>query len=732
VSKRFLKIKKNLFLVEKFIPKEKKINLKQDKTNHIWIYDRSWSMNYELPKLCEDLINKAKEIPKGDTISLSWFSGEGDYNFILKGFKITDDSDYSIIEKAVRNNSCPISCTCFSEILHDTKTVINDLSIFSDRFSLMLFTDGVPVVRNYSKEIESIFEAIKSIEGKITSSIMIGYGNYYNKELMMEMAKNFGGQLIHSNNIPEFNIALSDLIKNSSDSDKKINIKLDQNPELIFSINDKTINLYNINDKNELKFIPSKRSKDYIFYLTNKLDGDEKEVILKDYTVMSGDSKLEDMTKGIYAAAYVLTQKTKTDIALETLGILGDKYLIDLVNNAYTNQEYGNAENEIKTAMSAPSKRFKTGRDITYLPPADAFCLLDVIDILMKDDKACFYPYHKDFKYKRIGLPTITKGDYPKFEADENVKCNFSSLSWNQKKLNLSVLAFINGHIKLKGDYKKLGFASEYPTYVYRNYALVKDGFLNTNTIPVSISEETFNKLNDKGLIDNYNETYQEDYIYNLYLDRIPVMNRAIAEGKTNATELSKKVFQEIELKGKIKALKFLRDKFAEQGEVKDDVFKGLSDEQIKYLEDNGITKNGFNPPSETVKAEDYYYVKEFDIKVSKYSSLPKVDDIMIKINNGKNLNPTGELIKSGIEIFNNSPVSGNKVSDKIKVAWLDEKLSKIKKELITIRTDIQKTKFAIILGKKWFDEFDSRENCYLDVNGKTFTFDIKEKKVLI
>ena len=122
---RHYKIKEDLYLVEQTIPQEKTESAKTLTTNHIWVYDRSYSMSYDLKQLAKDIIEKSKHVPRGDTISLGWFSGEGDFNFILKGFKITSDSDYSILTKAVENYKSPVSCTCFSEILADTKNVIS-------------------------------------------------------------------------------------------------------------------------------------------------------------------------------------------------------------------------------------------------------------------------------------------------------------------------------------------------------------------------------------------------------------------------------------------------------------------------------------------------------------------------------------------------------------------------------------------------------------------------------
>ena len=46
------------------------------------------------------------------------------------------------------------------------------------------------------------------------------------------------------------------------------------------------------------------------------------------------------------------------------------------------------------------------------------------------------------------------------------------------------------------------------------------------------------------------------------------------------------------------------------------------------------------------------------------------------------------------------------------------------------VRQDIQETKFAVLLGKRWFDEFSSRAENTIEVSGLKFTFVVSETKV--
>ena len=66
-------------------------------------------------------------------------------------------------------------------------------------------------------------------------------------------------------------------------------------------------------------------------------------------------------------------------------------------------------------------------------------------------------------------------------------------------------------------------------------------------------------------------------------------------------------------------ALKSIRDREFPQETV--NAFEGLTDEQQEFLTGHCITKAGFSPKTETVPPTDFYYAKEFEIKVKGLSS---------------------------------------------------------------------------------------------------------------
>ncbi len=739
---RSIKISDKLFIMQEEVTIINPSTLKEkEPTNFILIYDRSGSMYGLLSKLTEDLIDRIKLIPINNTITIGYFSGEGQYNFILKGFKITESKDYSILEKAIRANSTTIGLTCFSEILNETsETIIKDLSVFSNRFALTFFSDGYPVCSNYKKEIVSIEIAISKLNMQLTSSLLVGYGNYYNKELMTKMAEGLGGSLTHSSDLPTFNIALTNFIINSQDTENKIKIPVTEwFGNIYFSINGNNINVYQPKDGHIL-YTPIKgRGKNYLYTITSSdtdflqksvSNNDKLEYIKLTDANVGNSTKIEAFIKGVYAASYILTQRAKTDQAIEILSALGDTALIDIVNNAFTNDEYGNAEKRMEECIVSPKKRFLNGRNTSYLPKPDAFCLLDLIDLLCEDEQAYLYTQDPSFKYKRIGVASVTKEGYPEFTSDKNNKCRFSTLSWNESKLNLSVLMNITGSVKLPKNYKKNGFISnKFDTFVWRNYTIVKDGFLNTSCLPISMSETTFNKLKYEEIIDRHID-YVPDKIYPLDLSKLPIINRFIADGKTSAKALFSKIYEELKLKALLKVYKYFKSGFEPETSVY--ALIGLTDAQIDYLKELGITDKGFNPPSEEVTSTDFYYAKEFNIKMKKLSSLPKITDVLDKMTKGKNLTESDKLIQEGLMNYNAASLGKKEWKDSDKLEWLNDNIRQVNKNMIELRKEIQRTKFSVLLAKRWFDEFDSRENCTLDVNGVIFTVSLDTKKVEI
>jgi hypothetical protein len=725
---KYLTLNENLCLIEQEV-KTTKIVTVRESVNHIWIYDRSGSMYDALPELTKQLIQLAKKIPMNDYLTLGWFSSEGDYNWILKGFKITDKSDYKLLEKSIKDNSTTRGCTCFSEILTNTSTVIQDLSVFSKTFALHFFTDGYPVVSNHKKEIDNIFSAIQNIKGKIHTAMLIGYGYYFNKELMNKMAEKLGALLISSSLISEYTNSITKLIQLTDSQEQKEDVEvLDDSPIALFSVTDQGVVTYAIDENGKLLVSPQKGKKSYVYYISSKKPNTKNwtKVDVTDLNFSDADDKI---VKALYGATLMLTQQTRTDISLDVIGKTGDKAIVDALTNAFTIEEYSRAEDIINKCLSDVSLRFSNGRDLNYLPPIDAFCVLDLVKMLMDDDETAFYPYHEKFEYEKIGVASETKEGFAKFEADKRSKCPFSNLTWNESRLNLSVLTEIQGTVNLLDfDGKKASdvkLINPFPTKIFRNYTLVKDGRVHTKKLFISSSEATYKICKNKGLV--FEDTFKTDKIYGLDMSTLPVVNRKIATGKTSATKLCEDVLEMQKLKAKVKTLKSLKKELGVEVENK----TNYTDEQVDFLFRNGIDINKgniFSPPKSLAEAKDKYIAKTFDISIKGLNSLPTVKKVMEKIAAKKKLTPVEVLIQDGIEEYetvkrNNSKELSN---------WLESSIKENQNKLKVLRVNVQENKFAVILGKKWFDEFKSREDTKLTIGENEFEFVLGEEEVEI
>ena len=314
------------------------------------------------------------------------------------------------------------------------------------------------------------------------------------------------------------------------------------------------------------------------------------------------------------------------------------------------------------------------------------------------------------------------KGDYPVFTASGDPVIPFNELVWNQTKLNLSVRAQIFGTVPLDRNCTKYNLTKNHRTSIFRNYTLVKDGFANVVILPISASKATIKALQDHNMVTK-DPTNKDVYLVDL--TAVPVMNRAIADGRTSAEALCADVLTEKQIQGEIKALKEIKNRL--EGDVSDvapNVVKGTDE----YLESFGIKKGLYNPPVEKEDPTDYYFAKEFKIKVKGISSLPAVSKVEEKLENNKSLTDSEALVAAGLDAFHASGVVDQ--SDTVQLAWLGTKLDTLKKELNIVRRSIQETKFAILLGKQWFDEFDSRDDNTLTVKDKLFTIEVTEKQV--
>lgn len=676
---------------------------KMQATNRVAIFDRSGSMMWTIDKVVDDLYHWVEQIPNGDTVTIGWFSGPGQYRFILKGVRINGPEDLAMVKQVLDANRNVVATTCFSEILGDLASVVTDLSPISGRFSLVFLTDGCPVVPDVVQEIKDIEANLAKVE--LASALFIGYGDYYNRNLMADMARWSGGALIHADAISRFGVEINSFTK----ADKAAPaVEINAMGTTVFTVSDNGQPIiHKVQQNGKAKVLVGSK----VYHLT-----------------IDGGSAFDDADlDGIYAACILLVRANRVELALETLGDIGDKHLVNKLANAYTVSELGNVESDLATAAKNKETRFVGGRKLGCLPDRNAFCVLQALQILASDDEAHFHPYHELFAYKRIGVKALVAEGYSTFTS-KHTGCPLGTLVFHETRMNVSISTKISGTIELTDECANYGLGKKFPTYQHRNYTIVKDGALNVDCLPCSMSEATFTALTEHGVVSG---TWVKDAIYGINLAALPVINRAMADNHKSAKQLCEWISEIYLLEGRLKAFRHYLKQCDPDGKYQH-AESVLLPEAVEYLESQGVGKNGYSPKRTLEKPVDTYLAREFVVAAKGMSSLPKIDDVLDRRAKGKPQTKSGLVVLSGIEHFEAMAAESAKrhhhlTDDKQLIKALKQLIADEGSKLWGLRYKVQIAKFAVLLGNQWFDEFTSREDCRLTLGDYEFTFQIKE-----
>jgi hypothetical protein len=670
--------------------------------NRIWICDVSGSMTPHIRAMSDDLIGQLSHCDPQDVLTVLWFSSEGMHGTIVKGMRI--GADKQVITQLIRQQMYARNLTCFSESLQDAGQVTRDLAVYNLPFSVMLFSDGYPVVSSYSREIEAIFKAIKGLAPNIADATIIGYGDWYNKQLLAQMAGALGGVVVHADDLLDFSGSMTAHIRSLSNPRVSVRVRTtaDGHPLLTFALEEESdgtgkVVLVSVDSEDNAWVSPTVEEV-YAIYNENVAELATNEMIA-------------------YAVATLWGREGKVDKAMELLAALGDVALVNRLANAFTNTEVGLTVNLIERAVFSLAFRYTEGKVKNCLPKRDAFCLIEALELLEADNEARFYP-DAGFEYKRTGVATVAKTGYPKFEkaAQQSVPID---LVWHGSRLNVALRVKYEGTVELDSDASLLGLANPFTCVRFNNYVVVKDGVLNVKVLPISMSQATFETCK-KGKLIRKGEVWAKGRVFNLELGRIPIMNRAMADG-LNAKELVDAAHGELELEATQKVLKWIRTQLDPEKQEVETVF---TPEQRTYLEKFGISYQGwYSPPVEKAEATDWYDARTFEIKIAGASSLPKVTEVVERAKTGKKLNAAQQVTWEAYQNFEATYQAHD-------LRTVDTALNNVKKQLALVRRQINRARAAIVLGRRWLPEFKSLDENVLEQDGVKYTFALGSEKV--
>ena len=750
MNKNFVKLDSNYYLTTQVINSNSTTVEVTKNIDFIFKIDVSGSMSYDLPLIRTQLKNKLPSLTKiGDRVTIIWFSGRDEAGILVECVEIKTLKTFDTLNNAIDKWLRPVGMTAFKKPYELMKEVIERIKKTNTNpvISSIFLSDG----GNNSVPWGEVIQALKEVEKDLASSLIVEYGYYADSQKLTEMSAILGAEKVSCSSFDDYDIVFEKKLTSSVSGGKKSVVEiLDKYLyDFAFSVNDGSVLLYNIIDGKILVGADIKE----VYFFSDKEIGEE--------------NKQQDTA--LYAAIYLLSDMLKMEIAEKVFYVLGDNYYYQMFANAFGKQKLYAFKTAIKDCIADATKRFIGGKGAIQKIDDNTYCFMNLISDLGGMDGVLFYPNHEEFNYNRIGRKRVARGsdlsDADKKRLTEasnvedaakiieelkekNVDIKFvnsnpdrgyylTDLVWNEERANLSIRIYIDGEAILPVN--KFGI-DKVASFKYNTFTIVKDGILNVSKLPVSYSPELEKLLKDNRVeyvIDN--STFDNKIIIDL--SSIPVINRGMVKS-ISANDLAKQEWELLKLQADKKVYDYYRKSLFPKTS-KGFLEMGMSQEQVDWLKEIGITDfNGFAPKTDTAESTDFYMSVNLATKVKGLSSLPKVDDVIAKIKDGKTLKLNEWIMSDAIKKYLSQLDSdmykslGEEQQKGVLKTYLETKSEILNKQRRKALQEIAQIKFSLILSKKWFKEFKSFDENKLSVkfDGQDleFTFDMSEKEVKI
>lgn len=667
----------------------------QRPTNHLFVVDCSGSMSGELPRLRESLKNKITSlIGENDLLSIIYFSGRNDSDFVFDNYSVKNVGDLSNIKSGIDKWLKPIGLTAFQKPLELALSRVNK----SYLNNLVFMTDGY----NNDCPIQKVFEALEKVKTEFDSTFFIEYGYYADSKLLAEMAEKTGGAVVVAENLESLSVQVENGLK--SVTAPKIEVE-----------------------------VPS----DYAFGISNgevityKVDGGKTYVAGDTKELHYGDWDGSDVQSGLILI-YGLFSLGRFKDAEKLIFKLGDKGLIETFIKAYGKQKINQFKQLVAETIRGERPQFADGQILNFVIDENAYTVLDLLNDLTEGDNL-LYTNHDAFNYKRIGAKRVSKtpvgtdvkellneaktveditaalaGLKPvEFVAnDPNGGVPLSSLTFNSSRANISITVTTKGKV-VNLPANKWNH-NEYPTHITRAYTICKDGILNVTQLPVTLDDITYAKLHSKGVIAEQLEQINGKNVYLVNFSTLPIVNRAMLK-ELNSEDFVKLNLKLEEQKAAQKVYRYYNDKLNPKTTVDDP-------ELNEFLKSIGVTYNGFNPSSTKAESTDVYYAPVLDTKFAGLSSLPAVEATIKKRESGKTLNLADRLMLKYIDLYNTTMGATN--NDSAVLKNLTQATIRVKR---ATEFEVAKNVMSLILSRGWFTDKEGFEDNKVSITHPEF-----------
>ena len=497
--------------------------------------------------------------------------------------------------------------------------------------------------------------------------------------------------------------------------------------------------------KDYLKLDIDLKTRNYFYILSSGEDNFSFWINNEENSTSSIKSKITEkqLENLLYALSYKEYYKGKSDRALAILSdSLKDKYFCKTIINAFTVKERESCEeNLLRAALNRKVKvgpkswiksRMRDGALAEGEILKDGTSFMQLLEIF-EENKDKFIPV-LDSRYKRIGKKVIDNYNAFKPDKAKRLTADFSDLVFSKEKLNISVRYEVQGNVTINPrQAKAVGFKHNvFRAKIYREQTIIRDGDINIDKFGLLASEKTIKYLQElevKGLLAVLEKNDREFPGYTLIeldITKVPILNREYVLRNNSLDYILDNVWQQRLAECRQKVLRYYIEK--SDKELCD---KNLSytKEQIELLKTYSLDMKGIYHGIDNKvddNGENEYECRFFEFALKGFSSLPKVEDVIIKMKeSGKRLNKPETIMADFIrELMVKRITMNNNVLGKL----LEEQKSIIK--AITRKLALIKLEKALT-GSWWTGlKLDNRQNYIYESETNTLVVKVVKKTI--
>ena len=385
-------------------------------TNHIAVIDCSVSMTGDLPRIREQLKKKLPKLLRdGDTLSMVWFSGKGDFGALLEAEPVSTLADLVDVNKAIDRWLRPVGLTGFKEPLVEVEKLVGRVAKKNKNpFALFFMSDGC----DNQWPRQDILKVVEKTAGVLASSTFVEYGYYADRPLLAAMAEKAGGTLIFAEAFDKYEPMFEAAMQKRPVGGKRIEVDVGGDPIGGFAwtfTRDGDLVTFDVSTGKAV--VPE--FTEALYYLSPTTVG-AVGLPLADRAEKESKGVLRCAISPVHAALSLFAVRMKPEVVYPILKALGDVTFIEQFSTCFGKQKYSEFMDAAKLAAFDETKRFTKGWDPNKVPADDAFTVLDLLRVLSEDDATRVLLDHPEFKYSRISRGRVDADD--NLTADEEAK----------------------------------------------------------------------------------------------------------------------------------------------------------------------------------------------------------------------------------------------------------------------------------------------------------------------